>query len=144
MSGLHDTIIAPMWLGMILLFCAYCASAQKIPLDRSEGTPNFAAHYQVSTVACGNSEYPGSLKLALRDILTGETREDEYCYWRGYKKYGRADLPTTLSYKTKSSLLVISGCRTPDPACATFYYQLKSDGLRLVRLVPFRPPINIE
>lgn len=69
----------------------------------------------------------------------------QHCYWRGYGAYGRKDLPHGVKYRANSSLLIVSGCReVTEGGCATFYYELKNDGLVLVRLIPFKPPIVLE
>jgi hypothetical protein len=133
--------------GIVLLCCLSGASAQ--PLPRFSGYPasvrrsaNFAGHYEVSTKACAN---PASYtEITIKDILSGEIRPVG-CYWWGYGAYGRKDLPHGVKYRVSSSLLIVSGCReVPERACATFYYQFKNDGLLLLRLIPFKPPLEVE
>jgi hypothetical protein len=133
--------------GVALLCCLALAAAQ--PLPKFSGYPasvrrpaNFAGHYEVSTSACPGAG--SSVEITIRDVISGNSYPGG-CYWWGYGAYGRKDIPHGVKYRANSSLLIVSGCReVSERTCATFYYELKNDGLVLVRLIPFKPPIVLE
>jgi len=133
--------------GVVLLCCLAVASAQPLPKFGSypasvRRPANFAGHYEVSTRPCLSPS--GYIEIAIEDTLSGKAYPAG-CYWWGYGAYGRKDLPHGAKYRANSRLLIVSGCReVPERACGTFYYEFKNDQLVLLRLGPFRPPIEIE
>ena len=93
---------------------------------------NFAGHYRLSTDTCGT----WLIGIMIADSETGDVHMMGCLSWP-YKGL-RPDLPSGLSYRLNSRLLIARGCRVSREPCGTYSYEFMNDTLQLKSFVPFK------
>jgi hypothetical protein len=108
-------------------------------LTDAEKPANFASHYRISEDNCGSD----SVLFMSTDIRSGRVYGG-WCFFWSYRfgLHPRPDLPKGIEYRLNSRLLIAHGCLdADDPQCGSYYFEMTSRGLVLIRRVPFNPPL---